>query len=140
MFLFWNISLGLSLVLCYFSFEPCFYESNLSVVISCVQKVVLFPTPVWKPGWINIYGKLVYWDPQVTFHFTQNSIRSWTNWVQLPKTIKSGLKFAKSKQWLKNVSTFSFTYLWGFNKTIWGFNKIPLIFQTKASIQHTQRK
>ena len=35
--LFWDISLGLSLVLCYFSFETCFYESNLSVVISCVQ-------------------------------------------------------------------------------------------------------
>ena len=35
--LFWDISLGLSLVLCYFSFKTCFYESNLSVVMSCVQ-------------------------------------------------------------------------------------------------------
>ena len=76
---------------------------------------------------VPICSKLVHWDPKVMFYFTQNFIHNWTNWVQLPKTIKSGLKFAKIKQCLKNVSTFSL-YIWGFNKNLQCYN---------ATIQHT---
>ena len=63
---------------------------------------------------VPVCSKLVHWDPKVMFHFTQNFIHNWTNWVQLPK---SGLKFAKIKQWLKNVSTFFFSIYGDFIKT-----------------------
>ena len=49
---------------------------------------------------VPVCSKLVHWNPKVMFHFTQNFIHNWTNWVQLLKTIKSGLKFSKIKQWL----------------------------------------
>ena len=50
---------------------------------------------------VPVCSKLVHRDPKVMSHFTQNFRHSWTNRVRLPKTAKSGLKFSKSKQWLK---------------------------------------
>ena len=92
-------------------------------VLSSHSNLLLPPNPKWSQlevfsvaslvstlFTVPVCSKLVHWDPKVVFYFTQNFIHNWTNWVQLPKTIKSGLKFAKIKQWLKNVSTFSFTY------------------------------
>ena len=92
-------------------------------VLSSHSNLLLPPNPKWSQlevfsvaslvstlFAVPVCSKLVHWDPKVVFYFIQNFIHNWTNWVQLPKTIKSGLKFAQIKQWLKIVSTFSFMY------------------------------
>ena len=74
---------------------------------------------------VPVCSKLVHWDPKVMFHFTQNFIHSWTNWFQLPKTIKSSLKFAKSKMYLRFllriygdlIKTYNVKYLYLSNKS-----------------------
>ena len=122
-------------------FKSRFCRVTQNRVLSSHSNLLLPPNPKWSKleafsvaslvstlFAVPVCSKLVHWDPKVVFHFTQNFIHNWTNWVQLPKTIKSGLKFEKIKQWLKNVSTFSFTYIWEFNKNLY-YN---------ATVQHTQ--